>query len=349
MERSVAIVEDPRYGSHEGPAGHPERPARLEAVGRALRARRASLAPLAARPADDPELLRVHGASHLELMEEAARRAPCRLDPDTYLCAQSLDVARLAAGAAVDLARGVARGDWQAGFAAVRPPGHHAEADRAMGFCLFNNIAVAARALREEDGVGRILILDWDVHHGNGTQHSFEEDPDVLYVSTHQFPYYPGSGDFDEIGRGRGEGATLNVPMPPGCGDAELVGVLQRLLVPAARAFRPELILVSCGFDAHRSDPLASMDVSGNGFADAARVVRALAEELCSGRLALVLEGGYAEDGLEESTGAVLDVLLAADPGLPETVAAPPGSTLRGLVERVESVHGPRIPGLGAP
>jgi acetoin utilization deacetylase AcuC-like enzyme len=303
---------------------------------------------LAPRTAENEELLRVHTADHLARVAEASRRAPCRLDPDTYASARSDDVARLAAGAAVDLARAVARGDATAGFAALRPPGHHAEASGPMGFCLFNNVAVAARALRA-DGVERIAIVDWDVHHGNGTQHSFEEEPDTLYVSTHQFPYYPGTGDFGEAGRGAGEGSTLNVPMPPACGDPEYVGVFQRLVVPALRHFRPEIILVSCGFDAHAADPLAAMEVSREGFADLTRLVRALAEDLCSRRLVFLLEGGYADSGLYEGTGAVLDALDERPVRIPALAEAPTGSTLRGLVERVAQVHASRIPGLGAP
>jgi acetoin utilization deacetylase AcuC-like enzyme len=349
MQRSLSVVEDPRFRDHAGPSDHPERPARLAAVSRALAPRRDRLESVPPRPAGDEELLRVHTRDHLALVAESARRAPCRLDPDTYACAESHAVARLAAGASVDLARRVARGESPAGFAAVRPPGHHAEAGRAMGFCLFNNVAIAARALQAEEGLERILILDWDVHHGNGTQHSFEEDASILYASTHQFPYYPGTGDFGEAGRGDGEGATLNVPMPPGCGDSELIGVLQRVLVPAARAFRPELILVSCGFDAHRDDPLASLDVSGSGFADATHIVRALADDLCGGRLVLLLEGGYAESGLEDGTAAVVDALLEVAPAPVPVPEAPPGSTLRGLVQRVAAVHGARIPDIGAP
>ncbi len=345
----IASVEDPRYRAHEGPPGHPEHPGRLAAVGRALAERRERLRPLAPRAAEDEELLRVHTADHVALVAEASRRAPCRLDPDTYASAESDEVARLAAGAAIDLARSVARGDVTAGFAALRPPGHHAEASGPMGFCLFNNVAVAARALRADDGLERIAILDWDVHHGNGTQHSFEEDPDTLYVSTHQFPYYPGTGDFGEAGRGAGQGATLNVPMPPGCGDPEYVGVFQRVVVPAVARFRPEIILVSCGFDAHAADPLAAMDVSGAGFADLTRLVRALAEDLCGGGLVFLLEGGYADSGLYEGTGAVLDALAEAPGRTPALPDAPTGSTLRGLVERVAEVHGAQIPGLGAP
>jgi acetoin utilization deacetylase AcuC-like enzyme len=219
-----------------------------------------------------------------------------------------------------------------------------------MGFCLFNNVAVAAEALRAEAGLERILILDWDVHHGNGTQHSFERDPDTLYVSTHQFPYYPGTGAAGESGEGPGEGATVNIPLPAGCGDAEYQGTFQRILVPVARSFRPEMILVSCGFDAHADDPLASMQVSGNGYRAMARIVHELASELCGGRQVHLLEGGYALSGLEDGTRALLDVLLdPASVPLPATADLEPGSDLFGVVERVAAVHARRTAGFGAP
>ncbi len=269
------------------------------------------------------------------------------MDADTYLGRQSVDVARLAAGSAAAMACGLARDEFGIGFAALRPPGHHAEANRAMGFCLLNNVAIAARAAQREEGVERILIVDWDVHHGNGTQHSFEEDPSILYFSTHQFPHYPGTGNFDEIGRGRGVGATVNVPMPPGCGDAEYLGVFQRILAPVARHHRPELILVSCGFDAHRDDPLASMELSGAGFGALAQMVRALAAELCAGRLGFVLEGGYAASGLREGTEAVLAAALGDGDPQPPAPEPVPGSALAHLIQRVGTVHGGKIPGIG--
>ena len=181
----------------------------------------------------------MHGAAHLAQVAQAARRAPGHLDPDTYVSAASLEVARLAAGGAIDLARAVARGELHTGLAAVRPPGHHAEAGRPMGFCLFNNVAIAARALQAEDGVGRILIFDWDVHHGNGTQHSFDEDPSVLYASTHQFPYYPGTGAAGEVGHGEATGFTLNVPLPAGCGDEIISARSSDVLVPVTRDVSP--------------------------------------------------------------------------------------------------------------
>ena len=341
-------MEDPRFLEHRGPAGHPERPDRLRAVHAAIAAREPELTRLAASPASDEQLLRVHARAHLAEIADAARRAPAQLDPDTFVSPASEQVARLAAGGAAQLARQVARGELRNGLAAVRPPGHHAEAGHAMGFCLFNNAAVAAEALRAEQGLERILILDWDVHHGNGTQHGFEADRDVLYISTHQFPYYPGTGAVTEAGHDAGLGATVNVPLPAGCGDAEHVGALHRVLAPVARSFQPEFLLVSCGFDAHRDDPLAAMQVSEAGYRAMARLTRALAEELCGGRLVLILEGGYAPSGLEEGTRAVLDALLEPEPAPPPVPELVPGSALDRVVEAVVSVHGSRIPGLGA-
>ena len=346
--RIVAIVEDPRYREHQGPPGHPERPDRLLAVRDALDARRAALTSLPARSAEDDELLRIHADAHLARVAEAAARAPSRIDADTFACAASDAVARLAAGGAIDLVRAVASGRAQAGLAAVRPPGHHAESAQPMGFCLYNNVAIAARAAQAELGVGKILIVDWDVHHGNGTQHSFEDDPSVLYFSTHQFPHYPGTGAWHELGSGRGEGATVNVPMPAGCGDEEYLAVFARVLAPIARDFAPDLIIVSAGFDAHRDDPLAGMEVSQRGYQGIAAQVRALADELCGGRVACVLEGGYAASGLREGVGALVDVLTLASAPPPPATAPPPGSLAARLIERAAAIHRGRHRDVGA-
>ncbi len=345
----LIVIEDARFELHEAPPGHPEAPARLHAVRRAIAAREARVSLERARPAGDPELLAVHPHAHLQLLEEAARRAPVRLDPDTFASTASAEVARLAAGAAIDAARAVARGEADAALAAVRPPGHHAEADRAMGFCLLNNVAIAAAALRHEEGVERVFVFDWDVHHGNGTQHIFETDPHVFYASIHQFPFYPGTGSAGEIGIGRGEHATLNIPLPPGCGDAEYLNVVDRLIAPAIATFEPEILLVSCGFDAHRDDPLGGMAVTGAGYAAMTHQLRALADACCGGRLAFVLEGGYSARGLEESTGALLDAAAAeavAEPRIPELAATNP---VWGVVETLRNAHGTALGGLGAP
>ena len=345
----IQVVSDPRYQDHRGPDGHPERPDRLVAVSQALRAFESVIDHRAPRAAERDEILRVHGREHWSRIQETAGMDAVRLDADTYACRESFDVARLAAGGTIDLARSVANGEATCGIAAVRPPGHHAENDRAMGFCLFNNVAIAARALQAECGLDKILILDWDVHHGNGTQHTFEADPSVLYVSTHQFPYYPGTGDFGETGFGRGEGTTVNVPMAAGCGDTEYVGVLRRILVPVARQFQPELILVSCGFDAHRDDPLASMEVTGDGYQAMTRIVRELADELCRSRLVFVLEGGYSPSSLIEGTSAVIRGMTAQVPvDTGENSLLEPGARLRATLDRVAAVHASRYPGIGA-
>ena len=340
------VVQDARYLRHDAPAGHPERAERLHAVADALDPHRDAIQPLPARPATPDEILRVHDRPLLAQLEQAAARAPGRLDPDTFVSRASHEVALLAAGATIDLALAVAAGRARSGLAAVRPPGHHAEAHRAQGFCLINNVAVAARALQHEAGLGKVLILDWDVHHGNGTQHSFEADPSILYVSLHQFPHYPGTGAFGEAGHGKGTGATVNVPLPAGCGDPEYVGALQRVLVPVAQAFRPEMILVSCGFDAHEDDPLASMRVSEQGYRDMTRVVRALADALCGGRVAFVLEGGYAATGLRAGTRGVIDAMLEEPGQLPAPRNATAGSPLRSVLGQVNAVHGTRYPSL---
>lgn len=349
----IEVVTDPRQAGHRGPQGHPERPERLIAVAEAVEPFRKDVALVTPRPAEDEEILRAHEPRMLEALETTRDRPPGRIDADTYYTPSSVDVARLAAGGTIDLALRVLAGDVARGLAAVRPPGHHAEAARSMGFCLFNNVAVAVRALQAAGGQPRILVFDWDVHHGNGTQHIFEEDPSVLYVSTHQFPFFPGTGDFGEEGEGRGLGTTLNIPMPAGCGDAEYVGIVERLVVPAAMGFAPDLIVVSCGFDAHRDDPLASMDVSVAGFRAMARILRSLADTLCEGRIVHVLEGGYALSGVREGTTAVMESLLAED----ERVAygtedgranLEPGSALKSIVDAVFAVHGRRIPNLGA-
>jgi acetoin utilization deacetylase AcuC-like enzyme len=344
----VGLVEDPRYLEHEGPAGHPERPDRLRAVSDAIATRRDRLERVEARPATDDEILRVHDREHLDRIALSCHQAPAQLDPDTYVVPQSEHIARLAAGASVDLALRIASGDLRAGLAAVRPPGHHAESDRAMGFCLFNNVAIAARAVQAQAGVDRVFLLDWDVHHGNGSQHTFEADPSVLFASTHQYPFYPGTGDFGERGYGKGLGSTVNIPLPSGCGDDEYVGALRRLIVPIASQWRPEMILVSCGFDAHVDDPLGSMQLSGAGFAAMTHLVRALADDLCGGRLLLVLEGGYALSGLLDATGATLDALLAEHAIPPHPTHLAPGGVLEGVVSQVSDAQGEFFSGLGA-
>ena len=308
----VGLVLDRRFEEHDTGPHHVERPARLERVRGGLEerglARRCRRIPL--ERASDEVLCRVHRIEHVRAVEEACAAGVRMLDADTAVGRNSAEIARIAAGTTVALCREVARGTLRAGFAAVRPPGHHAESDRAMGFCLFNNVAVAAAHLRAEEGVERVLIVDWDVHHGNGTQHAFEEDPTVFYFSVHQFPLYPGTGGPRETGSGAGKGATLNCPIPPGAGDAEFLGALGDRLVPAADAFRPDFVLVSAGFDPHAADPLASLEVTTPAFAEATRIVRDLAERHAGGRIVSVLEGGYHLEALEECVSVHVAALL---------------------------------------
>ncbi|MBW2280102.1 MAG: histone deacetylase [Deltaproteobacteria bacterium] len=329
------LVRDPRFRDHAPPSQHPERPARLDAIDAALDGLLDRVGELEPREAQDDELLRAHDKRHLDALRRVeGERA--QLDPDTYTSPHSVEVARLAAGATIDLARSVARGDAPSGFALVRPPGHHAESGRSMGFCLVNQVAVAARAL-QADGVERIAIVDWDVHHGNGTQEIFEADRDVLYLSLHQFPWYPGTGALGERGRGAGEGATVNLPLPAGCGDAEYGAVFDAVAVPVLREFAPEIVLVSAGFDAHARDPLSSMELSSQAFGRFAAQIRALADETCDGRVVLALEGGYDLEALGEAAAAVVQTLI--EPETPDFIH-PCGTDLsRQLVEICREAH----------
>ena len=298
---------------HDTGAGHPERPDRLRAVlsrldvagvGAELERRSA--------PAVEPgALLRVHPARYVDRIAAACEAGPLHVDGDTAVCPASFRAALLAAGGVVSAAHSVWDGAWHNAFVAVRPPGHHAESGEALGFCLFNSVAVAARALQAR-GARRVAILDWDVHHGNGTQHLFEADPTVFYASLHQWPLYPGTGAACERGVGAGEGATLNLPMPPGTGDREWVGALEAVVLPALDAFAPEAILISAGFDAHRLDPLAACTLSAEGFAALTRLVVDFAKGCARGRVVSVLEGGYHLEALAESARRHVEVLREA-------------------------------------
>jgi acetoin utilization deacetylase AcuC-like enzyme len=303
----TGIVTDDLFLDHDTGPGHPERAERLQAVGDWLRREaRAGWVPITARDASIEELERVHVPEHVRAVAATAGRARASFDADTPTSTGSWSAARRAAGALLGAVDAVIAGEIDNGFAFVRPPGHHAEADRAMGFCLLNNVAIAAAHLRARHGLERVLILDWDVHHGNGTQHSFFSDPSVMFISSHQFPYYPGTGSSREVGTGEGEGYTLNLPFPAGCGDNEYLTSYLDIVEPVARAFRPEFILVSAGFDGHHRDPLAGMNLTEEGFAGLARLVSRVAHDVCGGRIAAVLEGGYDLVGLTRSVAAVL-------------------------------------------
>jgi acetoin utilization deacetylase AcuC-like enzyme len=306
----VGLCLDPVFGEHDAGAGHPERPERLEAVRRGLRdgGVEQDLVRLAPRAATAEELLRVHTDAHVERVAASAGRH-VRFDPDTAAGPRSHAAALAAAGAVADAVGRVLDGSLERAFCAVRPPGHHATPDRAMGFCLLNNVAIGAAAALAR-GLSRVAVVDFDVHHGNGTQEAFWRDPRVLFVSSHQFPYYPGTGALDEVGEGDGRGFTVNLPMPAGLGDGEYRRAYREIVEPVARAFDPELVLVSAGFDAHQRDPLGGMGMSAAGFAELMDVCLAVASGAAGGRLVAVLEGGYDADGIAESTAAVVGRML---------------------------------------
>jgi len=296
---------DRRYLEHHNPEGHPERTARIEnmlsleelLVGSGVSALDSD------RRATDEELLRVHTPAHLERIDATAGNIYTMLDPDTHTSPQSSEIARRAAGALLDTVDAVVKGAPAKGFAAVRPPGHHAESDRPMGFCLFNNVAVAAAHILEHHKLDRVLIVDPDVHHGNGTQAIFYDDPRVLFVSLHQFPFYPGSGAVSEAGEGEGLGRTVNVPLPGGCTDGDYMDAFERVVLPVAREFDPRFVLMSAGYDAHGRDPLGGMRLTDDGFDAMTAALCGVADAHCDGRFAAVLEGGYStqvlRDGVE--------------------------------------------------
>jgi acetoin utilization deacetylase AcuC-like enzyme len=260
------------------------------------------------------------------------------LDGDTITCRDSFGVGLLAVGGLLRIIDAIATGEAQNGFALVRPPGHHALRERAMGFCLFNTIAIGAEYLKRAHGAKRVLIMDWDVHHGNGTQDAFYEDPSVMFISTHQYPYYPGSGAVTEVGTRAGEGFTVNVPLPAGCADAEYLQVFQDIVAPSVEKFQPEWILVSAGFDPHRRDPLGGMGVTEEGFGAMAVRLLALADRFTNARIAFLLEGGYDLAALRNSVTAVLAALQAGRER-DSAVFDLAGSRIEPLIRRVQQVH----------
>jgi acetoin utilization deacetylase AcuC-like enzyme len=307
---SFIVISTERFAEHQTPPGHPECPERAEVMDVvASEWRRKGGEVVAPREATREQLARVHGGEHLRRISETAGSAVA-LDPDTYTSPETYEVALLAAGAAVDGVERVMGGGHKRVLAMVRPPGHHAEHERAMGFCFYNNVAVAA-AHAKTLGARRIAIVDYDVHHGNGTQHIFESDPSVLYVSTHQYPYYPGTGAADEIGVGPGAGYTVNLPLEAGAVNADYRFVFDAVVLPVLKQFAPDLMLVSAGFDAHERDPLGGMRLTSDAFAAMTAQLRAIAEECCGGRLVLVTEGGYDFRALADSLLAVVGVLAS--------------------------------------
>jgi len=308
---SVLLLTDARMDAHAA-EGHPERVARRAAAADGVRdAAGTLLREDAAEAATDGELTSIHDPAYLELLDEADTRGGGWLDADTYVAGGSMIAARLAAGATVRAARAAVGGDALVAFAVVRPPGHHAAARRGSGFCLLNNVAIATAALRADGVARRIAIVDWDVHHGDGTQQLFDADPEVLYASTHQHPFYPGTGASYERGVGDAVGTKLNRPLAAGEGDDAFVSAWVDDLLPAVQAFAPDAILVSAGYDAHRADPLAGLTVTEDGYEAVARELGAVAARLGLRGVGLTLEGGYDLDAMNASVAATVRGLLS--------------------------------------
>jgi acetoin utilization deacetylase AcuC-like enzyme len=335
---STAIVSSPLRTAHDEPE-HVEQAARLAAINAAIDASglRRDLSELAPRAATSEQILAAHHPRVLEVVRRLSARGAVWLDQDTYLTEGSFDAACMAAGAAIQAVEAVVSGQASNAFALVRPPGHHATPMRSMGFCLFNNVAIAAHHAFDQLGINRVAIVDYDVHHGNGTQDCFYDDGRVLYCSTHASPLYPETGEAHEHGHESGYGTTLNVPLPHGTGNLGLFQVYDELLLPAIRDFVPQLILVSAGFDGHWADPLGPLTLSVAGYAALTQRLVSLAEEICGGRIVLVLEGGYDPSALGACVVAALRVLLGRDPG-PDQIG-PSGVSEPDITHVIEAVR----------
>lgn len=309
----TGFVYDEFFLKHKTGAGHPERPERLTAIVENLKKKDLlrQLQTINTRDAEQEWIETIHDADYIERVKAACEDGDghvdtmdCPVSPMTYAAAVR------AAGAMLSAVDAVVAGDVKNAFCAVRPPGHHALRNRAMGFCYFNNVAIAARYAQKKHSLSRVLIIDWDVHHGNGTQAAFYEDPTVIYFSTHLYPFYPGSGAADERGAGKGVGFTINCPMRAGAGDAECLKAFNERLVPAAKEFHPDIVLISAGFDAREDDLLGRMQVTDAGFAEMTRIVKKIAADCCGGRLVSTLEGGYYLEGLALAAEAHVRALM---------------------------------------
>jgi len=310
----VGFFYHPDYLKHLTGPGHPERPERLSHMVKYLLSRPVwnSLVHLQPQLAGLDHVTMVHPEAYVKSIAGACASGVSVLDGgDTHVCRDSYDVALLAAGAVVEAVDQVMGGKLDSAFCAVRPPGHHAGITTAMGFCLFNNAAIAAQQARKNHRIERVAILDWDVHHGNGTQEIFYEDPSVLYISLHQYPFYPGTGAEGETGSGKGKGFTLNCPMQAGAGEREYLEAFENRIIPQLEEFKPRLVIISAGFDAHKDDPLAGIQLSDESFARMTEMTAKFAAGTCGGKIVSVLEGGYDLDALAKSAEAHLLRLLA--------------------------------------
>jgi acetoin utilization deacetylase AcuC-like enzyme len=333
-DNSTGLIFDSLFLEHSIP-GHPENAARLEAIIGELKANGLweRLTAVTPRAVDLDLLSRVHDRAYIDRVATICARGGGWLDSDTYAVDKTYDAAQLAAGGTAELTRAVLRGELRNGIALVRPPGHHAERARGMGFCIFNNIAVAAQAALDDFALERVLVFDWDVHHGNGTQDIFYGSPKVLFMSTHQYPHYPGTGDIREAGSGPGAGYTVNLPLSVGVGDAGFARLFAEVVTPIAERFAPQLILVSAGYDAHWRDPLAGLHLSLHGYWQLAQGLVALAERLCGGKIVVVLEGGYDLEVLARGVADTCRALLGDAERGPDAIGA--SEWLEASVERL--------------
>ncbi len=337
--RKTAVFRDPLFLDHDPGYNHVESPDRLKVINTVLDQEKIGNCFLF--PEFEPAPHKVISLNHTKELIIRVSETACKifdsLDPDTQTSPDSYAAACLAVGSLLKGVDMLMEGEIDNGFCLVRPPGHHAESDRSMGFCLFNNVAIAAHYGLETKGLERIMIVDWDLHHGNGTQHSFYENDKVLYLSSHQFPFYPGSGSLAECGRGKGEGYTLNIPLPGFQGDLDYATIFRDIVLPVGREYKPQLILLSAGFDIYKGDPLGAMEVTADGFAYMTRCLVQLAEEVCDGRLLVTLEGGYNLDGQRDGAMAVLSELCGEklDTGYPTNLDA----KVREKLSNEKSVH----------
>ena len=308
---NTALIYHPDYLKHLTGEGHPESPDRLTAIMERLdkTGLLKELAVIEPKPAREDDVLLIHSKNHLDTIKSAWDKGFISLTPDTPISEESFRVAMLAVGGVLTGIDRITAGEVVNGMALVRPPGHHATPDQAMGFCLFNNVAIGARYLQKKHGIERILIVDWDLHHGNGTQEAFYDDPSVLYFSTHQYPHYPGTGSFHETGEGKGKGFTINVPMRAGTPADEFMKKFRDALCERALEFSPDFILISAGFDAHRNDPLGELLLTEDSYAEMTRTVLDIAHRCCKGRVLSALEGGYNLNALATSVEAHLKVM----------------------------------------
>ena len=339
----VGYVYDPIFLQHDT-GYHVENPSRLTSIMSYLEktGTLVELIPVKARAASVDEIAMVHDRQYIAYIEYVAKKGGAWLEVDTVMSPKSFDAAIFAAGGLMEATDLVLNGELNSAFALVRPPGHHATHDRALGFCIFNNIAIAAKHVMLKYDLDRIAIIDFDVHQGNGTQEAFNETSHVYYISTHQYPHYPGTGRVEEIGTGEGKGFTLNIPMPAGCGDNEYLSIFREVIVPATRRYNPQLILVSAGYDIHWADELSQMETTTTGISEMVKIIKQLADELCGGKLVFTLEGGYHLEALSTSVKATFDILLGKHEiqdkvGKSKHKVSPPD--ISRLIKQIKEIH----------